>query len=221
MPKFPCGVCSKNVNENHHAICCDICDQWVHIRCNLLCEKDYNIINLKNNPESDQSKNDFYCITCTKNILPFNKLSDSDYYSIVQRGVVLSDEVIDNDELNFSKCKEFTKNLNTYLANYSEQNNEEDMSSPIDCKYYSLEDFTQSNYIPSKLTSILHINIHSIEKHISELKNYLMLTGFVFDVLAISESKLQTNTPPKVDISIEGYHYPLSTPTKATKGGVL
>ena len=89
MPKFPCGVCSKNVNVNHHAICCDICDQWVHIRCNILDDKYYN--KMKNNPESDQSMNDFYCITCIKNILPFNKLSDSDYYSIVQRGVVLSD----------------------------------------------------------------------------------------------------------------------------------
>ena len=92
----------KNVNTTHHAICCDICDQWVHIRCNLLDDKDYN--KLINNPESDQSKNDLYCINCLKDILPFNKLSDSDYYSIVQWGVVLSDEVVDNDELNFSKC---------------------------------------------------------------------------------------------------------------------
>ena len=59
MPEFPCGVCSKNVNTNHHAICCDICDQWVHIHCNLLDDKDYN--KLKNNPESD-----FNCITCVK-----------------------------------------------------------------------------------------------------------------------------------------------------------
>ena len=87
MPEFPCGVCSKNVNTNHHAICCDICDQWVHIRCNLLDDKDYN--KLKNNPESD-----FYCITCVKTLLPFNNLSESDYYSIVQRGVVLSDDVV-------------------------------------------------------------------------------------------------------------------------------
>ena len=48
-----------------------------------------------------------------------------------------------------------------------------------------------------------------------------MLTGFVFDVLAISESKLQTNIPPKVDFTIGGYHYPLRSPTMATKGGVL
>ena len=106
MPKSPCGVCSKHVNTTHHAICCDICDQWVYIHCNLLDDKDYN--KLINNPESDQPKNDFYCINCLKDILPFNKLSDSDYYSIVQRGVVLSDEVVSNGELNLSKCKEYT-----------------------------------------------------------------------------------------------------------------
>ena len=46
-----------------------------------------------------------------------------------------------------------------------------------------------------------------------------MLIDFKFDVLAVSE--LQNDTEPKVDITINGYHYPLSTPTKATKGGVL
>ena len=48
-----------------------------------------------------------------------------------------------------------------------------------------------------------------------------MMIDFKFDVLAISESKLQTNTQPKVDITTNGYHYPLSTPTTTTKGGVL
>ena len=48
-----------------------------------------------------------------------------------------------------------------------------------------------------------------------------MLIDFQFDALAISESKLQTGTQPKVDITINGYHYPLSTPSEAAKGGVL
>ena len=56
---------------------------------------------------------------------------------------------------------------------------------------------------------------------IDELRNYLMFIDFQFDVLAISESKLQTGTQPKVDITINGYHYPFSTPSKATKGGLL
>ena len=45
-----------------------------------------------------------------------------------------------------------------------------------------------------------------------------MLINFQFDALAICESKLQTGTQPKVDINI---HYPWSTPSEATKGGVL
>ena len=44
-----------------------------------------------------------------------------------------------------------------------------------------------------------------------------MLTDFQFDALAISESKLQTGTQPKVDITINGYHYPLHTPSRAIK----
>ena len=48
-----------------------------------------------------------------------------------------------------------------------------------------------------------------------------MFIDLQFDVLAISESKLLTDIQPKVDITINGYHYPLSTPSTATKGGVL
>ena len=48
MPNYPCSVWSKNVNKNHHAICCGICDQWVYVRCNLLDVKDYT--EMKNYP---------------------------------------------------------------------------------------------------------------------------------------------------------------------------
>ena len=33
-PKFPCGICAKAVAKNHKAACCDICNLWVHIKCN-------------------------------------------------------------------------------------------------------------------------------------------------------------------------------------------
>ena len=92
MPQFPYSVCSKNVHEKHHAICCDICDQWVHILCNLLNEKDYT--EMKNDPNKV-----FYCISCINNNMPFTKLSDPDYYAAVKKGVILSDEVNENDQL--------------------------------------------------------------------------------------------------------------------------
>ena len=32
-PKYPCGVCSKDVNSNHKAMECVDCFTWYHIRC--------------------------------------------------------------------------------------------------------------------------------------------------------------------------------------------
>ena len=33
-PKFPCGICAKVVAKNHNAVCSDICNLWVPIKCN-------------------------------------------------------------------------------------------------------------------------------------------------------------------------------------------
>ena len=32
-PDFPCGICSHEVHEHHHAIQCDKCDCWYHTSC--------------------------------------------------------------------------------------------------------------------------------------------------------------------------------------------
>ena len=115
MPQFPCSVCSKNVHEKHHAICCDICDQWVHIRSNLLNEKYYT--EMKNDPNKV-----FYCISCINNNMPFTKLSDP----ICKKGVILSDEVIENDQLSALNCQNYLDKLNSYIANSNSQNDNED-----------------------------------------------------------------------------------------------
>ena len=37
----PCGKCNRPVAKNHKAIQCDICDKWIHIKCNSLKNSDY------------------------------------------------------------------------------------------------------------------------------------------------------------------------------------
>ena len=33
---FSCKLCPKNVSDNDNAILCDLCQTWVHIKCNHL-----------------------------------------------------------------------------------------------------------------------------------------------------------------------------------------
>ena len=91
----------------------------------------------------------------------------------------------------------------------------------IDCKYYSIDEFSSANFSPTRTFSILHYNIHSIELHIEDFRVALEMLDFAFDIICISESKIIKDYDPKVDINIEGYKTPVSTPTESTKGGVL
>ena len=91
----------------------------------------------------------------------------------------------------------------------------------MNCKYYGTEDFIKAKFKENKTLSILHLNIHSIERHVEELRIILQMLNFKFDFICISESKIQKDRPPLVDIKLDGYQSPVGTPTEATKGGVL
>ena len=36
ITKCPCKLCPKNVSDNDNVILCDLCQTWVHIKCNHL-----------------------------------------------------------------------------------------------------------------------------------------------------------------------------------------
>ena len=91
----------------------------------------------------------------------------------------------------------------------------------IDCKYYTIEQMNEKKINSIKYFSILHLNIHSLQFHIEELKIALQLINLKFDFICITESKIIKNCPPKIDIKIKGYQDPTGTPTEAEKGGVL
>ena len=65
------------------------------------------------------------------------------------------------------------------------------------------------------------MNIHSIEKHIAEFRVILAMLEFKFDIICFSESKIQKDCDPKIDINIDGYQSPVGTPIESAKCGVL
>ena len=222
-PRFPCSTCNNNVNQNHRAVFCDSCDLWVHIKCNCLNVNDY----LRLKKENDDIP--FYCISCISNNIPFSNLTTPELIS-VNKAVNIPNN--DSSEAFFSqKSIEMDNHINKINAflNKSfhppeDENYDGDDISPINCNYFEPNEFCDAKFDSSKTFSILHLNIHSIQKHIETLQTLLLTLeseNFEFDILAISESKLKINVPPTVDINIDNYHPPLSCPSEANKGGVL
>ena len=63
--KILCNICTKNIRGNAKAVCCDFCDNWVHIRCNSISPSRYLEFCEEDNHEN------FLCIKCFNNELPF------------------------------------------------------------------------------------------------------------------------------------------------------
>ena len=187
MPEYPCLSCNRNVNWNHKAVQCDVCNRWVHIKCNFLNNNDY--IQLQN------TDSPFYCIKCNEENIPFSKLSNKELCISVIDGIDNFNEMLDIDFLLPSQNKQISE-LNEFMQQKfhmmsSNIDNDCDATPPINCNYYDTDEFRKAKFDSSKSFSIFHLNIHSIQKHIEELKTTLQMLNYKFDILAISESKLQ------------------------------
>ena len=225
-PKNPCSLCNKNINANHKALNCTICKLKIHIKCNSLSITDFNQIKNSTSP--------FYCITCIDNNIPFSSINDYQFVPLITKGISINEESSGVLTPLSPQVKTHITNLNSFLnrALTSEDDNEQDncnstdddMSSPLNCNYYDLDEFNKAKFNSSKSLSILHYNIHSINKHIDQFRTLIKLLhsdNFEFDIIAISESKINNKSAPPSDIKISNYHEPVSTPSEANKGGVL
>ena len=84
-PKYPCGICAKDVAKNH-AACCDICNLWVHIKCNNITKFCYR--KLQNSQEP------WYCKKCIKQILCFSELTESQLNRVTKEILISSPKKI-------------------------------------------------------------------------------------------------------------------------------
>ena len=210
-----CNACDKNINKNHKAVKCDICNQRLHIKCNLMNKKDFE--------HKLASKDLLFCVKCLENNIPFTKLTDDEFKLSITQGIntQLSE---DNNKIQFfsQQQKKYLKNINDVLQRTTcETSDSDNNATNVNCNYYDVDEFTKAKFESNNSFSIFHMNIHSIQLHFEELKIMLQLLNFSFDILTITESKIEKNIDPIIDITLDGYHKPIGTPTEATKGGVL
>ena len=102
--KCPCTVCGRSVAKNHKALQRDFCDQWVHIRCNLLDKKTYELLKQDESPWSS--------IKCTENIFPFiqadSPINDHDHLTTKQQEIINALNQIADDPENIPTSKYYT-----------------------------------------------------------------------------------------------------------------
>ena len=219
--KEKCGICSKTVAYNHKKINCNSCNMKVHIKCTRFDKNDYDRY------QKSECKT-FFCVNCIKENLPFSELNDKEFYVSVHKGI-LKNHDITVEFLPSDYQKNVLEQLNTAINNnafdldteQTEDDENEEIIPALNCNYYTLDEFVSEKFNSSKNFSVLHYNIHSVERHIEEFRVVLEMINFKFDVICISESKIIKDAEPKVDINIEGYQSPVGTPTQSTKGGVL
>ena len=219
--RYPCSVCLKNVTDDHPSLLCPYCQLWSHNKCNDIKRKEYKV-HQKNEDEP------FCCQKCLENI-PFNSLNSNEFVSFAKFDVIETRNGSNvkltptpSQQVIIDKLNNLITQANTRIICDEDDDNEHDgpnFDQPLSCSYYSCEDFVKAKFESQKNFSILHINIHSIQRHIEELRVVLDAIDYLFDVIAISESKLKGE--PQVDISIPGFHSPYCKYTESEKGGTI
>ena len=122
---------------------------------------------------------------------------------------------------NITELKTFFDQLNIISEETlsSDDNDDNDNSFSINCKYYDTDDFC-AQFNKSKCFSAFHLNIASLTKHFDELQNLLCTLDTTFSIIAITETKFSRNILPFVNYSLP--HYSIEhTPTDSSAGGAL
>ena len=79
---YPCKVCHVNVNNKDSAAQFDICQSWVHIKCNKLNHIDYKYLQGSYEP--------WYCLSRCSEIFPFGTLTNKDFFPSISSSLSLS-----------------------------------------------------------------------------------------------------------------------------------
>ena len=191
--KIECDICKKSLNIKK-SIKCNICDKLSHYKCNFL-----NFVECQNIKNTNHT---WQCISCSKKIFPFVELND--YRFNIATGSNTS-YTVDSDKLVIKPPSNLSSLYN--LFNDYSSNNNENLDNDLNCKYYDINDLNNLNTENNSSLSLFHLNISSLSKHIDSLQNLLTSSKINFDVIAISESRLNKDNISSHNINLQNYSF--------------
>ena len=210
MPKYkhPCGICQKSVNKNQKAICCSLCSNWGHRKCNGTSLKEYDLL------VAEDDSTFWQCNLCDIEDLtakfPFGLLTKMELYDLY--GVDLPSEVklLPSYELHSKRSQIPSLDYFDIDENYVQT---------ISSNYFDITDFSNTFSSLKKHFSLFHVNTRSLPENFDQLCTMLSTLGVSFDLLGISETKQQTGKNFISNVDIEGYHI-YTQPSKSAARGV-
>ena len=218
---FPCKICNININNKDRAVQCDICQFWIHIKCNKLNHMVYKYL---------QRSNDlWYYISCCDEVLPFSTLANKNFLSMVNPPPVPDDHncftnnsdayISKNSSLSVKPSSDISLVFNQFNNSSPEQKT--DPENVVNSNYYDIDQL-QTLKFPEKNKPLFlfHINSCSLNKNFDDLQHLLKCTNKVFDIVAVSETRIMKKTSSTYNINLNNYSFEF-TPTESTAGGTL
>ena len=132
ITQFPCKLCPKNRSDNDHAILCDLCQTWVHIKFNHLNCIDYKYLQGFNEP--------WYCLSCITMLFPFGNLNNQRFLGfIIIIIIIIINKNNNNNELKNSNSSLILKPPPDLPILFNQFNNViPDPENVIQSKYYDI-----------------------------------------------------------------------------------
>ena len=200
-----CPICQKKINLKS-SIKCNLCNSISHYKCNKLSFVDSQL--LKND-------NDWLCYLCSKDLFPFTDLTEPKFITVNACSVKYS--VDDDDSRLILQPSQNLSSLYNDFNNLSHTVNE-NSENLINCKYFDIADINNLEIINNSSLSLFHLNIASLPKHIHCLEELLASMKIDFDIIAISESRINKNNVSAHNIVLQNYSFD-HCPTESTAGG--
>ena len=183
-----CTTCGKSVKDRN-SIKCNLCLTKVHLKCNYLNYVDSQYIKFSNKT--------WHCYNCSKDFYPLTTINNFKLYSL------LSDRFYCNSDSNEWWLTLKPPNNLSHLFNEFNSSSSDISNTPeniINSNYYDIDELQTLKEFTNKSSLFLfYLNICSLSKNIDDLEQLIQSTRIDFDIIAVSESRMNKNKlPPKV-----------------------
>ena len=206
---FPsCNICEKSFSDKDDAIQCDICQAWIHLKCNKLNHNGYKYLQGSSDP--------WFCLYCCSTIFPFGFLSNRFFICFKNVSENVSSK---NSSIHLTPPPNLALLFNQFNNTSPEQN--VDPENVVNSRYFDIDEIQALKLYDKKNSlSFFHINACSLNKNFDDLEYLLKCTNKSFDIIAVSETRISKKTSLTCNINLKNYSFE-STPTESSAGGTL